>query len=59
MPDFCEMLPNVTPHNPCRVKGGVGEGGVGDCVSKERVFDDAGTTYNIWWFLQFMTMRQK
>ena len=47
MPDFCEMLPNVTPHNPCRVKGGVGEGGVGDCVSKERVFDDAGTTYNI------------
>ena len=25
MPDFCEMLPNVTPHNPCRVRGGGGD----------------------------------
>ena len=39
MPYFCEILPNVTLHNPCRVRGG----GWDPVSLRERVFDD-GTT---------------
>ena len=44
MPDFCEML----PHNPCRVRKGVGGWGSGwdPVFLRERAIDD-GTTYNM------------